>query len=169
MARASAAQRDDAEVSRFIERFALDLTAAGVPRMPARVFAALLTSDTGTMTAMELADVLQVSPASISGAVRYLIQVGLLHREREPGSRRDHYVLSDDVWHEVVGRRDQVLARWQDTMAQGVDVLGAGTPAGERMIETLAFFGFLQEEMHVILKKWEARRADLRGKSSGGA
>ncbi len=50
------------EVARFIERFAGVLVEGGVPRMPARVFGALLCSDSGRMTAAELAEALQVSP-----------------------------------------------------------------------------------------------------------
>ena len=61
---------------RFVEHFALLLDEAGVPRMPARVFAAILADDAGRLTAGELAERLQVSPAAISGAVRYLTQAG---------------------------------------------------------------------------------------------
>lgn len=155
------AARDDAAVSRFIERFALDLTAAGVARMPARVFAGLLATDSGSLTATELADMLQVSPASISGAVRYLIQVGMVVREREPGSRRDHYALRDDVWFEVIDRRNQVLAEWRDAMEQGIKTLGSATPAGARMVEACAFFEFLHEELPAVLERWHDRKAEL--------
>src|SRR5689334_8994349 len=92
-------QRDRQAVLRFIERFAASLTEAGFPKMPARVFAGLLATDSGRLTAAELADLLQVSPAAISGAVRYLAQVNLATREREPGSRRDYYQVHDDVWY----------------------------------------------------------------------
>ena len=34
---------------------------------------------------------LRISPAAVSGAVRYLIRLGLVHKERVPGSRRDCY------------------------------------------------------------------------------
>ncbi len=47
---------------RFIERFALNLTEAGRPRMPARVFAGILIADDGRRTAAELADLLQGQP-----------------------------------------------------------------------------------------------------------
>ena len=50
--------------------FAFLLTESGVPRMPARVFASVLAEDAGALTAAELAERLQVSPAAISGAVR---------------------------------------------------------------------------------------------------
>lgn len=38
---------DEAAVSRFVERFAAQLCQAGMARMPARVFAALLSSEEG--------------------------------------------------------------------------------------------------------------------------
>ena len=81
-------QRDDQAVRQFIERFASLLADSGMPRMPARIFAALLSSDTSRRTAEELAELLQVSPAAVSGGVRYLVQVGLVSREAQPGSRR---------------------------------------------------------------------------------
>jgi hypothetical protein len=43
-----------------------------MPRMPARVFAAVLVAEDGRRTAAELADQLGVSPAAISGAVPIL-------------------------------------------------------------------------------------------------
>src|SRR5215204_7683027 len=94
--------RDEYAVMRFVERCALTLTEAGVPRMPARVFVALLISDDGRLTAAELAEMLGVSPAAVSNAVRYLQQTRLVAREREPGERRDHYrIYSGDTWYEV--------------------------------------------------------------------
>ncbi len=154
---ASVASTED-EVPRFIERFAAQLSEAGIPRMPARVFVALLTSDTGRLTAAELGDRLQVSPAAISGAVRYLIQVNLAGREREPGSRRDVYGIHGDIWYEAVLRREHVLARWQASLRDGIELIGAGTPAGDRLTETLAFFDFVQAEMPPMLERWRARK-----------
>jgi DNA-binding transcriptional regulator GbsR (MarR family) len=140
--------------SRFIERLASALTEAGFPRMPARVFAALLATDSGQLTASELADLLRVSPAAISGAVRYLIQINLASREGEPGSRRDRYRVHDDLWYEAIMRRDQMLSRLEQRLREGIEVLGGETPAGGRMAQTLAFFEFLQKELPALLEKW---------------
>src|SRR6266545_5075179 len=68
-------------VERVVERFAGVLVDAGWPLMPARIFAALLFDDDGRMTAAELADQLHISPAGISGAIRFLTQVNLASRE----------------------------------------------------------------------------------------
>ena len=150
--------RDEAAVQRFIEGFAATLADGGVPRMPARVFAALLATDSGRLTAAELAERLQVSPAAISGAVRYLTQVALVSREREPGSRRDSYRVLNDLWYEAVLRREPLLARWERSMREGVAALGADTPAGARMAESMTFFEFLQTELPAVLARWRARR-----------
>ena len=152
--------RDEAAVQRFIEGFAAALADCGVPRMPARVFAALLATDSGRMTAAELAERLQVSPAAISGAVRYLTQVALVSREREPGSRRDHYRLLNDLWYEASLRREPLLTRWERSMREGVAALGADTPAGARLAESTAFFEFLQAELPAVLERWRARRGN---------
>src|SRR5579859_7408862 len=82
----------------YTERFAAVLVAAGFPPMPARVFVALLVAGSGRLSAAELAEVLQISPAAVSGAVRYLIQLNLVHKERVPGSRRDYYRMPASMW-----------------------------------------------------------------------
>jgi predicted transcriptional regulator len=155
-------QRDRGAVSAFIERFAVALTEAGFPRMPARVFAGLLATDSGRLTAADLADLLQISPAAVSGSVRYLAQVNLASREREPGSRRDYYRVDDDVWYEAIARRDQVLARWERSVRDGIEVLGGQTPAGTRMAEMLAFFEFMQRELPPLLKKWREHKLKMK-------
>jgi DNA-binding transcriptional regulator GbsR (MarR family) len=155
--------RDDEAVARFIEHFATVLTESGLPRMPARVFVGLLATDSGRLTAAELAELLQVSPAAISAAVRYLTQVGMIGRGRDPGTRRDHYLVYDDIWYELILHRDPLLARWERSAKEGIDVLGAQTPAGRRLSETKDFFEFLKNEMPPMLTRWRERRAQLRG------
>src|SRR5215217_2399067 len=147
------------DVSRFVERFASVLEESGMPRMPARVFAALLTTDSGRATAAELSEALQVSPAAVSGAVRYLSQTSLIGREREPGSRRDVYRLHDDEWYEAIYRREPMLARWERAVLDGVEAVGPDTQAGARLRDTAEFFAFLQAEMPAMLERWRARRS----------
>jgi predicted transcriptional regulator len=153
----AAAGRDEKAVARFVEDLASALMEMGVPRMPARVFAALLTTDAGRLTAPELADSLQVSHAAVSGAVRYLIQIGMVRRESEPGSRRHYYRAPNDVWGEVIGIRDRLMARWTGVLRDGVDVLGADTPAGQRVAESVRFFEFVSTELPSVIGRWLER------------
>ena len=158
-AAAGSQARDSVAVRQFIQRFGSLLADAGMPRMPARIFAALLTTDSSRLTAEELAGLLQVSPAAVSGGVRYLIQVGLVSRETEPGSRRHVYVLPDNVWHEVLRVRDGIMMRWADAMRGGADVLGAGTPAGARLAESAMYFDFISKELPAVLDRWADYKA----------
>ncbi|HEY2764735.1 MAG TPA: MarR family transcriptional regulator [Pseudonocardiaceae bacterium] len=164
----TARKRDDEAVRRFVERFAAVLTEAGFARMPARVFVALLASDSGRLTAAEVSELLQISPAAVSGAVRYLVQLNLASRERDPGSRRDHFQVHDDVWYEAAIRRDHLLARWESRLSEGIEAVGAGTPAGERLAESLAFFSFMQRELPALLDRWKSHKAAQSYKAAQG-
>ncbi|MEW2388779.1 MarR family transcriptional regulator [Streptomyces venezuelae] len=155
--------RDPGAVSRFVEQFAAQLVEAGMPRMPARIFAALLASDAGALTSAQLGGQLRVSPAAVSGAVRYLTQQHLVTREREPGTRRDLFRVHSNQWYEALGSRDSVLKRWENAMRDGVAHLGEDTPAGRRLTETLAFFEFVQGELAGMMDRWRIHREALFG------
>ncbi|CAG7643301.1 MarR family transcriptional regulator [Actinacidiphila bryophytorum] len=151
----------DADVMAFIERFAAQLVEAGMPRMPSRVFAALLVSPDGALSSAALADQLQISPAAVSGAVRYLAQAGLILRERDPGSRRELYRLHNDQWFETFTNREHMLVRWESTLRTGVYSVGEDSDAGRRLAETAAFFEFLQRELTGMMERWRVYRTTL--------
>ncbi|MET9218706.1 GbsR/MarR family transcriptional regulator [Streptomyces sp. NPDC088197] len=150
-----------AEVLTFIERFAAEMVEAGMQRMAARVFSALLVSENGALSSAELSERLQVSPAAVSGAVRYLAQVGMVHRERDPGSRRELYRVHHDQWYETFTSRSGVLARWENTLRTGIDTVGEETDAGQRLAETAAFFDFLQRELGAMMDRWREHKATM--------
>ena len=149
----------------YIDRFASVLTDSGMPRMPSRVFAALITRDDGRLTSQELADLLDISPAAVSGAIRYLTQVHLVTRERQPGTRRDRYRVLDEVWVDALFQRDTMMARWEASLAEGAAVVGADTPAGRRLTESALMFQFLRGELSGMLERWQVRRAELRAEA----
>ena len=104
------ARRDDA-VDAFVERFAGDLEIAGIPRQPARVFVALLATDDGYLSSAQLGERLRISPAAVSAAIRYLVQVHLVRREREPGTRRDRYRVTGRPVPEIYADRAHARAQ----------------------------------------------------------
>ncbi|GAA1586318.1 MarR family transcriptional regulator [Kribbella sancticallisti] len=157
----AARQRDDEAVRRSAEQFANVLTDSGWARMPARAFAAILSSESGRLTAAELSDQLQASPAAVSGAVRYLLQLRLASREREPGSRRDVYVVQDDFWYESMMRRDHQLVRWEEIIQQMLENAGDGTDSQRRLQATLGFLDFIQEEVVGLSERWVKRKAEI--------
>lgn len=132
----------------------------GFPRMPARVFVELITNDSGRLTAADLGTALQASPGAVSGAVRYLIQLGLVRREGEPGSRRHYYRVPDKWWDEVVAIRENLMGRWAAVMREGAVVLGPDTPAGARVGDSAGYFEFLSSEMPQVMRRWREHQAE---------
>src|SRR6266566_9219735 len=163
------AERAEDAVCVFTERFAGVLVEAGIPRMPARVFAALLAADSGRLTAAELAGQLQASPAAVSGGVRYLIGVGMVSREGEPGSRRHHYRVPDHVWDEVITGRDRLMARWTAVLKEGIALVGADTPAGVRLSDSVQYFEFVSAELPRVLARWQEHKAALDRAAEAGS
>jgi hypothetical protein len=131
----------------FREDFAGLLAGTGLPRMPARVFACLLIDDAGSLTAAELVRRLRVSPASVSKAVGYLETMELVARGAVPGSRRERYAVVDDVWQRAWQADTGAHARVADAARAGAEMVGTGTPAGERLARMGGFFGWLSGQM----------------------
>jgi hypothetical protein len=151
----------DAVAARFVERMGGALTVAGLPRLPSRVFAAIVVDDDGRMTAAELAETLQVSPAAISGAVNFLGQIGFLHRERERGSRKDVYVVDDDAWLGAMTRRDQTYGPMLTALGGALDGLGPDAPPRHRLWLMQEFLTFVDAEMSKLTERWLAHRREL--------
>ncbi|GAA4398575.1 hypothetical protein GCM10023168_04780 [Fodinibacter luteus] len=142
-----------------VEHLGGALAEAGIARLPARVFAALLATEDGRLTASELAALLGVSPAGISGAVRYLAQVRMVRRLRERGSRRDVFVVRDDAWHDVLMQKEQIYAPILAALVVARREVGEHTRAGERMQLSVEFLEFIQREMDGIARRWEEHKA----------
>ncbi|MFI1444517.1 GbsR/MarR family transcriptional regulator [Streptomyces fructofermentans] len=138
--------RDAGAVREYEEMFTTVLIQAGTPKMMARVMACLYLTDAGSLTASELVQRLQVSPASISKAVAFLEDQGLVRRERDE-RRRDRYVVDDDVWFQAMIASARANERIIETARQGVGVLGAGTPAAVRLENIARFLDFVSESL----------------------
>ena len=100
-----------------------------------------------------------MSPAAISGAVRYLGQVRMIRRERERGSRRDVFVVMDDAWHDVLMQKDQIYAPILAALAEARSAVGEDSRAGQRMQLSVEFLEFIQREMDGMAERWEAYKA----------
>jgi DNA-binding transcriptional regulator GbsR (MarR family) len=152
-------QRDS--LLRFVERFALVLTEAGMRRMEARVFAYALAEDSDRYTAADLAEGLGVSRAAISSATRGLVEAGLLGREREPGARVDSYrIYDDDVWGAITRQRVHILRRYLEVLDEGLRLLDTDSRGGRRLRETQAYLRFVAEMWPRLHEEWQRRREE---------
>lgn len=154
------AVRDEAAVRRFVERTALLLADWGFPRMAGRVLLTLMSAEEPGMTAAELAERMGVSPAAISGAVRYLGRVGLVDREPVPGSRADRYLLRDDAWYTASVTKGDFMGALADRAEEGVAALGGRrSRAGRRVADMADFFRYVEGQLPRLLEEWQATRA----------
>ncbi|MEV4840312.1 MarR family transcriptional regulator [Nonomuraea sp. NPDC049486] len=147
-------------IADFRERFAQILVESGMPRMAARVYAALLVTDSGRLSAAELAEQLGVGASAISGAVKYLVRVRLVERGREPGSRHDFCRVHEHTWSHFISQSVPMLVQVQTGAEQGATLLGLDSTAGQRLDETRRFFAFMREEIERSMAKWRRQTGE---------
>lgn len=146
--------RDPVAVRAFEQRFTEMVLETGFPRMMALVLISLYISDSGRLTAAELVERLQVSPASISKSVQHLERLGFTRRERGHGSRRERYIIDADVWDSVWRRQADSMAEWAAVVGDGAEVFNPATPAGARLHRMSQFLLFHYREMVGATERW---------------
>ncbi|MEU4233530.1 helix-turn-helix domain-containing protein [Nonomuraea sp. NPDC026600] len=147
--------RDPQAVHDFAESFTDLLVQQGLPRMEARVLAVLYVTDSGALTAADLVQRLRVSPASISHAVAFLEQQGMLKRERVPGARRERYVIDDEMWLPSLLASLQMNDALVAASQRGAEILGATTPAGARFESSAELLILVTEAFRQVMERWQ--------------
>ncbi|MFI9202938.1 helix-turn-helix domain-containing protein [Streptomyces sp. NPDC053048] len=146
----------DVSGSRMEEEIVELAVRSGMPRITARVHVDLMLSEDGRRTAAELTCRLNVSPASVSVAVNYLVQHGYVRRERDPQRRRDIYVVDDEAWyHAIVISARQTLESAQAAMA-AAETSGLDTAVGERLARAGTFLERVVLDMKASADRWRA-------------
>ncbi|MFD9489238.1 helix-turn-helix domain-containing protein [Streptomyces sp. NPDC059991] len=143
---AQAYGRDAEAVREYEEALTTVMMASGLPKMMSRVMACLTLTDAGSLTASELVQRLQVSPASVSKAVAFLDSQGMVRRERDE-RRRERYVIDDDIWYQSMMASVRSNAQIVEIARQGVGVLGPETPAAVRLENIARFLDFVGESL----------------------
>jgi DNA-binding transcriptional regulator GbsR (MarR family) len=135
----------------------------GLSPMTGRVFAWLLVCEPAEQTASQLAEALDASRGSISGATTMLVGLGLVDRLHVRGERADRFRLRPDAWDNQI--RDPGTAAARALVAQGLEAL-AGEPAARRMrLEEMdAMYAWYEARMPALLEEWrEYKRRRLGG------
>jgi DNA-binding transcriptional regulator GbsR (MarR family) len=139
--------RDAEAVREYEETLTTVFMGAGLPKMMARVLGCLYTTDSGSLTASELTQHLQVSPASISKAITTLESLDLIRRQRPDGHRRERYIVDDDLWYQSMIRSARDNAQLSEAARQGVAILGRDTPAATRLENIARFLDYVTESL----------------------
>ncbi|MFI6225883.1 helix-turn-helix domain-containing protein [Micromonospora echinospora] len=129
---------------------------SGLPRMTARVHVDLLLSEDGTRTAAQLARRLQVSPASVSVAVNYLVQHGYVRRERDPQRRRDVYVVDDEAWYHSVALSARQTLEAARAALSAAATSGPDTAVGRRLARAGTFLERVSLDGMESADRWRA-------------
>jgi DNA-binding transcriptional regulator GbsR (MarR family) len=126
----------------------------GLPRMTGRVLGWLLVCDPAEQTAAQLADALDASKGSISGATGMLVRARLVDRLHVRGERADRFQLRPEAWDEQV--RDQGATEARALLAQGLEAL-AGEPAARRarLEELDAFYAWWESRVPALADEWQ--------------
>lgn len=143
------------------EHLALTMVDAGMQRMAARVLAAFLFTDEPSLTAGDLGAQLGASAGSVSGAIKMVMQMGLIERVPVQGSRREHYRMRDRAWTTLYSRQHAPIDDILSAVAKGVDAVEPG-PARERLAYMRDFYEFLLGEVPSLIERFEQRRNESR-------
>jgi MarR family len=139
----------------------------GMPRMTGRVLAWLLVCDPVEQTAAQIADALDASKGSISGATGLLVRAKLVDRLHVRGERADRFRIRPNVWDDQL--RDPNVEQARALLARGLEALAGEPPARRARLEEMdAFYAWYESRMPALWDEWqEYKRTKLEGKRNG--
>lgn len=139
----------------FVEAFAAGLEGMGLFRMAGRVVGWLLIADPPEQTAAQLAEVLRASKGSISAAMKFLLPSGWVRRRTHPGDRRDHYMIPEGIWPEILRAQADRYRAITRVTEQGLALLDGSSPQRqERLREMHDLFVWVDREYPALLERW---------------
>lgn len=142
----------------YISRVASALASAGFPRMPANVLMTLTGAAEPALTADRLGARLGASAAAISGAVRYLENLGMVRRHRAPGERRYSWEITDGGWYTATLQNTDLYGYLVRLSTEELERLPEGSPVRRRIADFADFMTFVSDAMPRLLEEWRADR-----------
>jgi DNA-binding MarR family transcriptional regulator len=135
----------------------------GLPQMTGRVLAWLLVCDPAEQTAAQLAEELNASKGSISGATNMLVRMKLVERLHVRGERADRFRIRPEAWDDQV--RDQGIEEVRALLALGLDALAGETAVRRARLDELdTFYAWWESRMPVLYEEWlEYKKTRMRG------
>jgi DNA-binding transcriptional regulator GbsR (MarR family) len=142
---------------RFIESLGLHFEDKGIPRIGGRMLGLLMLAPR-PLSLGRIAELLKVSPASVSTNIRQFHNRGLVEEISFPGDRRHYYVFSDSAWEhrfedaiEGITEALQIMRTRQERLAPQEHV------RAQRLSAAIEFFTFFLGTVESALERWRAR------------
>ena len=157
--RRKSAERDPVAERLWVEQLAMlfEQSNPGFPRTAGRVLGLMLVADDATMTQAELAERLVVSQASVSPALRYLIDAGYVDRTRTPGVRSEQYRLREQSWSSILHGAVLSLEVLLRHLEGGLALPGPDLSAGRVQLARMAG---VYRQIHELMVEVEQRLED---------
>jgi len=150
--------RDLSAIRLLAEQMGLFLEQVGWPRMSGRVLGWMLLSDEQEISLDELADSLNVSKASVSGATRLLEQIGAIERVPRCGTRKAYYRLADDVWGRLISMEKRISDTFVGFADQARERLERNPERDARLAEMRRAFELYSEMLDRLISRWREER-----------
>ncbi|MFU8806697.1 MAG: GbsR/MarR family transcriptional regulator [Bradymonadaceae bacterium] len=145
---------NEAEIN-FVERFGLLSEEDGQSRIAGRLFGLLILRD-DPMSLDDIAEVLQVSKASVSTNARRLDEGGVLERTTKPGDRRDFYRVCPNALETTFDRIKYRMSSIVELVQATIPHLPAESGGAKRRLEEMRdWHVFLLKETDEMLMRWK--------------
>ncbi len=139
----------------FVEQMGLTMERMGASRTFGRILGLVLVAEEA-LSLTDMAEILQVSKASISTNTRLCEQAGLVKRASRPGDRRTYYEMLPGAFESTITRRVTGLYEMVNLVKEGLAGIDpANSKAHQRMQELHDLYLFLGEGMESALSQWE--------------
>lgn len=147
----------DSASQTFIEQMGLMAEREGMPRIAGRLLGFLLI-DGGMHSLDDLAEILQVSKASISTNTRVLENLQVIKRTTIPGDRRDFFQIGEnpgEQMFEMARQRLEEPRRLFETTALALP--DEMEEARGRLAAWTSFYAFLLDDIERRIDRWRDR------------
>ncbi|KFE66370.1 hypothetical protein DB31_0843 [Hyalangium minutum] len=147
------------EDQRFIESLGLHFEdKAGFPRIGGRMLGLLMLASK-PLALGTIAELLKVSPASVSTNIRSFHTKGLVEEIGLPGDRRHYYVFSDTAFEHQFDDALEGLTEILQIMRTRMERLGPDDALRmQRFLATIEFFDFFRGVVQSSREHWNARK-----------
>ncbi|ASF06291.1 hypothetical protein NBRGN_054_01150 [Nocardia brasiliensis NBRC 14402] len=143
----------------FVEDFALVLERMGLVRMTGRAAGWLLVSNPPEQTFGQIADALQASKGSISGALKILVTMRWVDKISKPGDRKDYYAIRPGILPELTRQQSGMYSDLTAMTSRGLALFD--DPNGEqaaRVRDMHEFFVWMGKELPALIDRWYAEQ-----------
>ena len=133
------------------------LEEVGFPHTIARIYTALTLAEGEGLSTGELIEELEVSKASVSNAMQFLVGIELVERYRVHGSRQANYRILKDVWGTILAKKFAAIGYIRRSVEDAM-ALEPSDKARERLEEMHDVYSFFEDEFEQVMSRWNERK-----------